>query len=661
MVAVEWIDKPSMDGCCPTQEETLAELERTAPNAPFLALGQTVFWDEPVKSLVALKSKELGYSRKFIAGVHDTDYFAKFKSNGLQRGYKALPHNDTTTKGLWSAAGEFSALFGSETIVTKESLLGAGAKLGRIQNQRPGYLDEITEAWGWRGVVSFDPMQRITAEKPTKLVFSELYDTFDWAIQTSLELIAGPHRSESELVADGLRQIACDVADEPSAKTLAGYYRALLPKMYDFAGSTPVDIDTTATTELLRFNKESVVSTRFDLPRLFLNPKTRELACRAYDESIAGAEMYPLDRFGIGALPFDLYIPGVGRGTLRLGTRGGVVMAPTPVGFSYKKAPASLEELAEILERRFGSDCVLVGKAVCLIGMLAREFVFVFHDGASSYVSRSRLMHQKLAAAGHKLELNPILRIRVEPWNSLTQCCAWFKLPPPLKRPFGVDELSGTSLSVRWKEVFTEQKKELARLKELRRPLDLIEHLNQSVGGQWNCLATQYRDFYSKLVELHSQVTQVKSQKAELVAHIKSLKFELQEIEKAKGQHWRDQIFEKSPLQSAWEQRAKFQEEIESKQAEIRLAKQEWQGLQSQQNSFVTSEDVKRIRLLRNNIAFEAELTRVRLIRDAIVASEGLAKAGHRPAAWWFPLVCPDGTWFRETARNAEFWLEQLN
>ena len=371
--------------------------------------------------------------------------------------------------------------------------------------------------------------------------------------------------------------------------------------------------------------------------------------------------MYTLDRFGVGALPFDLYIPGIGRGTLRLGTRGGVVMAPKPVGFSYKKAPETLEELAGIIEKRFGKECVLVGKAVCLIGMLAREFVFVFHDGASSYVKFSRDLHQKLAVAGYGLQLNPILRIRVEPWDSLTNCCAWFKLPPPLVRPFGGEELSGTSLSVRWREVYSEQKKELGRLKNLRRPLDLIEHLNQTVGGQWNCLATQYRDFHGQLIELYGQISELKSKKKDLNLTLRELRQECQQLEIAKGQHWRAKIFEKAPSQADLQKRASLEKEIADKREEIARAKQEWQGHQSQQDGLVTSESVKRIRLLRNNIAFEAELTRVRLTRDAIVASEGLAKAGHRPAAWWFPLVCPDGTWFRETAKNAEFRLEPLN
>jgi len=649
-----------MEGCCPTQELILAELETLAPGAPFLALGQTVFWDEPVKALVALKSQTAGYSRRFVAGVHDTDYFAKFHQKGQTKGFKAMPHNDTTTKGLWSAAGEFSALFGSETIVTRDALQAAGAKLGKIQAERPGYLDEITEAWGWRGIVSLSSEQNITAEKPLSPLFPELYDTFDWAIQTSLDLIAGPHRKESDQVAGALRSLVCDISDDRHSLTLASYFQRLLPEMYRITCGSDVDVDTTTTTELLKLNPTSASLPRFDLLRLFLDPQTRSIACKAYNEAISGTEIYGLDRFGVGALPFDLYVPGVGRGTLRLGSRGGLVMTPSPVGFSYKKAPTTPEELATILEKRFGPNCVLVGKAVTLIGMLAREFVFVFHEGASSYVRHSRTMHQKLGIAGHKLELHPILRVKLEPWDALNQCCAWFKLPPPFKRPFGAEEISACSLSARWREVQSVQKQVLVKLAGLRRPLDLIQYLDEAVGGQWKCLASQYVDLHNGMVDLNVKVAAVKLLKTKVVEKTKTAGKERIQAERASGEHWRAKIFEKQPTDAETLERQRLSSSVESAISSIQSLREEWRSLQAQQDEIVRSDEAQKGRLLRKNVAFEAELTRVRLLRDAIVASDGFERAGHRPAAWWFPLVCPDGSWFRETAKNAQFRLEHL-
>src|SRR5437879_840141 len=71
------VQKTEASPACTTLEEVLEELGRVAPTAPFLALGQTVLWDEPMKAGVALAAQALGKGRKLVGGVHDTDYFAK--------------------------------------------------------------------------------------------------------------------------------------------------------------------------------------------------------------------------------------------------------------------------------------------------------------------------------------------------------------------------------------------------------------------------------------------------------------------------------------------------------------------------------------------------------------------------------------------------------
>ena len=136
-----------------TQQTVLEELEHLAPGVPLLALGQTVFWDEPVKIGILHQLKKLGFQREFIAGIHDTDYFAKLSNAKGLEDYKALPHNDTTTKDLWSAALEFSSLFGSETVITKQIYNRFHLNLHRLESSFPDFLDRKTEAWGWRGIM----------------------------------------------------------------------------------------------------------------------------------------------------------------------------------------------------------------------------------------------------------------------------------------------------------------------------------------------------------------------------------------------------------------------------------------------------------------------------------------------------------------------------
>ena len=649
-----------MEDFCRSQNEALAELERTAPGAPFLALGQTVFWDEPLKAGVVQASRRLGYVRKFVSGVHDTDYFAKYAHDELKSGFAAMPHNDTTTKALWSAAGEFSALFGSETIVTREKLASAGGKVARVSSRRPGYLDEITEAWGWRGVVSYDRGLLTTAEKPMRRLFDTLYSTFEWAVATSLDCIAGEERERAEAASHSLKALVCDHADELDSLTLADYYQKLAPAMFDLVAGEELGIETTKTTTLLRFNSETCALPRFNLLALFLDPKTRSAACEAYDKAVEGAGMYTLDRFGAGAIPFDVFVPGVGRGTLRLGKRAGIVMTPEPVAFSYKKPVDTVQRLAEVLEAKFGPDVVVVGKAVVLPGMMSHEFVMVFHEGASSYVPITRAFLAGLADAGSKLELHPILRIRYEPWDAMVECKAWLRLPEPLRRPFGVDELSSESFAKRWRVVAQEQEELLGRLAELRRPLELIQFLDSNEGGQWSGLAAEYQGIHEGMASLHHKVGEIKARRAEVVAEFKSLKAERAAAEAEKGRHWRDRIFEKQPSDADLQRREELTNAVESVISRIAESRERWKAMAREQRALVTSDDTLKGSKRRQDIAFEAELMRMKLIRSAVIATEGLRNAGHRPSAWWFHVVSPSRRWYKATMKRAFYYLEPL-
>ncbi|MBS1708472.1 MAG: hypothetical protein JSS65_07085 [Armatimonadetes bacterium] len=649
-----------MEPDCRTRDTVFQELAERAPGAPFLALGQTVFWDEPMKSGVVLAARRAGDTRPFVAGVHDTDYFAKFASADGSVGFKALPHNDTTTRGLWSAAGEFSALFGSETVVTRDALSKAGARIAQVSAARPGYLDEVTEAWGWRGVVGLDSVSKVTAEKKLGPMFPELFRTFEWAVDTSLSMVAGPHRADAERARDRLVEMVCGASEAEQGQTLADFYERLLPMLYDLTAGRHVGVETSRTSRLLAFDRETVARPRFDLVRLFVDPSTRSMATKAYDDAVRGTEIYTLDRFGTGALPFDLIIPGVGRGTLRLGNRGGVVMTPDPVGFSFKKPLTSLEDLVDVIERRFGPGCVLVGKAVSLIGMLASEFVFVFHEGASSYVSVSRKFHQALAANGAQLKLNPVLRVRYEPWDAMTDCCTWIKLPEPLHRPFGVDELSAPSFAIRWREVYKEQVARLEKLSKARRTVDIMVLLEQALGGMWSCLASEYAQIHAKLSSLQGFVASAREDRKAVAARIRETKLQVNEIEAEKGRHWRDKVFEKQPSQEDLDRRSAYEHQVDQLCAQVNSLELEWKALLASQEESLASEDIAKAKRRRDSIALEAEIMRMTLVREAIVATDGLRKAAHRPSAWWFPLICPGGAWFNSTMDAAEMWLESV-
>lgn len=645
-------------GC--SVNEILERLDAVAPGVPLLALGQTVFWDEPMKAGLALAAAASSPSRPFIAGVHDTDYFAKAPRGIGVRGYTALPHNDTTTQNLWSAAAEFSTLFGGETVVTRDRLTQHGVSLGRLGHGRPGLMDELTEAWGWRGLAAAPDDDRIAAETPLHAVLGPLFDTLEWAVQSTLDCLTGPAQEAARRQADHLLSLVCEGTDEGAGDTLADYYERIVPGLYSFAAGEKVPLETTRTTELLAFNPRTCDRERFAILDLFLNPETRAAARHAYDRAVQGTEMYTLDRFGAGAVPFDVVIPGRGRGTLRVGTRGLLIMTPDILAVSYKRAPTNRQELAALLEERFGPGVTLVGKAVTLISLLAREFVFVFHEGASGYVSRSRTFHRYLAEAGHPQPVHPLVRVGYSTWEALDEVNAWFRLPEPLRRPFGADELSGVGFSARMGQVRERAYVLLDELKAIRSPRELVRYLERTQTKAWSCPAQRYDQVQSILGEMAKSVAERRAAKRQLVDQAHALAQETQAAARALGEHWRDAIFEKDPTPDDWARREELVAELKAKQAQVDATWSAWRQQQAELDAFTELPEIVEAKRTRDALVFEAELTRVRLIREAILATDGLARASHRPSAWWFPLVSPQGQWFRAVHRRARYRFEPL-
>lgn len=657
-----------MSGDCTVMsvEEALSLLQQQAPDAPFLALGQTVFWDEPMKAGLALASRRLGYERRFIAGVHDTDYFAKLPSGRRQPGkFQALPHNDTTTQGLWSAAGEFSSLFGSETVVTKADLHSGGLKFEKLLKKRPDFLDEATEAWGWRGIVALDDSPPITAELPLKQVFPTLKSTFVWALDASLACLSGEGRRTASHLADELRALVCDVYEDlfesrPNP-TLSELYRALIPPLYSFAANARIEPETTATTELLRFNTATANLPRFELVDFFASEETRRRACECYDDALHGGGQYELRRFGTGAIPFDLVVPGRGRGTVRVTRKAVIVMTPKPLFITLKKPLSSVADLAAAIERKLGPDCVLVGKAVTLIGMLAREFVFVFHEGASSYVRFSRKLHQCLETSfDTKLQLNPIFRLRYSAWDAMEVCCSWIRLPEPFQSPFGATEVCAPSISSRWRTVAKEQEALLERLAPLKRPVELLGFLESALGGSWKHLAEEYKALHDQLEIKTKDLLERRSRRLALYSKRRELKERRVALELASGEHWRNRIFEKTPTPEDMAERQRIQSDLAETIQKGHEIEAQIRSLMHQQRELSRDPEVLLTHERRRRIEVEAELARLKLIREAIISSRGMRGASHRPSAWWFRLVCPDGLWFRETVDSALCYLEPL-
>jgi hypothetical protein len=643
---------------CPSHRLIFEELERIAPGAPFLSLGQTAFWDEPMKAGVAMCSKEMGFNRPFVAGVHDTDYFAKHPGSKSKSGYLALPHNDTTTKDLWSAAGEFSAIFGSETVITKEILQKSGVRIGTILRQREGVLHDATEAYGWRGVAFAGDQTPVIAETKFSGLRDVLLQTLDWAIDTTVGAVPGCQGKIMCERAEVLRKLACDASDEAENGSLSDYYQAVIPKIFEFVSGRDLGLDVTATTQLLNFNTQTSGKSRFKIVELFVNPGSRDQAKSAYNDALRGGEIYTLDRFGSWAIPFDLVVPGHGRGTIRVAPKAVIIMTPQPLFITTKKPVTNIHELAQAIEGKFGQNCTLVGKAVSLIGMLASEFVFIFHEGASGYVHYSRDFHQKLGDFAPKL--NPILRVKYSTWDALAECRQWLKMPTPFVQPFGAEEMSTESFAGRWSMVVLEQQKLLKDLSTIRRPLDLANYLAQNSGASWSDIADRYKKLHAQLENLHQQLTEIKQRKQSALKNWRDAKQDVDAAQHAQGRHWREFIFEKNPSPKEEQDRENLIAEVKRLSEVAKEKLLAYQVIQTEQDILVRSQEVIKAHEQRRDLELELELKRLKLVRQAVTVTKGLVKSGLRPSAWWFPLLCPDGGWFRATTATAEYYLESI-
>lgn len=611
-----------------------------------------------MKAGIALSLAEGDRCRRFVAGVHDTDYFAKLPGTKGDRRYVAVEHDDFETRDLWSAAAEFSVLFGGETVVTREAFAAGGLKLGRVARERSDALRQATAAWGWRGVVEMGGEARVSSATPLQPVLGTLLDTLDWAIETTLASVAGK-ASLSHERADELRTLACDMAE--SADTLASYYLELAPRLYDFVAGRPTGIEATTTSRLLTFCPETCGLPRFELLDLFLRPETAERAREAYDGVVAHTEVYPLARFGSGAIPFDLVVPGRGRGTVRVAPRTVIVMTPEPIFIDTPEPVRGVADLASAVRGALGEDVCLVGKAITLVAMLSREFVMVFHEGASGYLKHTKTLLRAFDAAGIGLPVNPLLRVRYEPWDAMAHIDSWLRLPEPFRAAFGAEEIAAPSFAARWRSVVAEQRALMQTLRGLTSPIDLIRFLATRHSSSWESLAQEYEALRGRLDALHHEVQALRAAKSTALASWRDAKRRRSEAEVALGRHWRERIFEREASAEDHRHRTELRAQVDAIAAEAAGALKQWRELRDRQDALVRSDAVRKVHERRRAIELEAELERMAILRAAVVVTDGLVRAGHRPSAWWFPLVSPDRRWFHEATCRAHYEVEPLH
>ena len=415
--------------------EALAALDRVAPGVGLVAFGQTAFWDEPMKAALAAETE-----RPMMVGIHGLDYFSRLRECLPGGEWQVVARNDGSLREAWIAAGELSALFGAEAGPTRQVLTEAGVGMsgGSGEAGFDAATDEATSSWGWRGIVQNKLRSYVVCETPVAEMAGALRELLGWGFGETAKVLADARarRHVRRLLAHFLGEIDRFVAEEPGGGVCAFFKRVFAETYCRLLGSVPENVRIASTLEVFRFSPQTARLGRFGLVRSFLCGRTAETARAAYDAAVAGTATQGLASFGPEATPFDVYVPGRGRGTLHVGGDRVRVDFARPVTLALRRPLRGLCALAETLADGLGGEVALVGKALVLPVMLAGEFVNVLHETGSAYLPRTRRMLQALTAAGVRLRLYPVLRVRLRTWDMLRGCKAEFGLPRHLAESF---------------------------------------------------------------------------------------------------------------------------------------------------------------------------------------------------------------------------------
>ncbi len=463
---------------------------------------------------------------------------------------------------------------------------------------------------------------------------------------------------------------------------LSDLYQTLLPRFYELLlGAPPADFQATSSITLFQFNCQTYQKPRFDLIGLFLNPKTRRIAREAYSKAVAGSGIYTLDAFGAGAIPFDLVIPGVGRGTIRLTPASLVVeTSPQPTVLWTDQPVQTLEQLAALTEERFGPDVALVGKAVTLADMIAAEHLVVFHETASGYTSRTQAMNARMAEHGLPLTLYPIVRLTYPTWDALAAVPAatTFHLPAHLAAAFGVETISANDFAARWREAVAASRELLCQSREIPSARTLLKYLEGRNGQCWCDKLDEYEQALKTLREVAAHSETLRGRMDEHELELSVWQKEREDLERRKGEDWRHNLqplIHKRDAAADVREAARFQSQI-GRQTAIRahafdepidVARERIAATRSmlaefrrQRRLLERGPEASAARARIAEITREAQMARLDLVRNAYLTVESLEHTQLRPTAWWLPLVDPTGAWFEAIAAGTQARLEEL-
>ena len=245
---------------------------------------------------------------------------------------------------------------------------------------------------------------------------------------------------------------------------------------------------------------------------------------------------------GEGALPFNVYAPGRGRGTLRVGPAFVAVDFRQPVQWPLAEPVRDVRRLAALLEDALGGGVALLGKALVLPAMLSAEFVMVFDETGSAYLPRTQQMLAAMRESGVRVRVNPILRMRLRTWDSLSVCGAALRLPEHLAQAFGKPALDCKEFSRRWRSAVKEQQRLLRELKGVPGACDLVRYLGHDQHDVWFRRLRQCAEANALLLKIQRQADALRHKALDLRAREDSAVAEIRMLETRRGAMNRERI-----------------------------------------------------------------------------------------------------------------------
>ncbi|HHV80061.1 TPA: hypothetical protein GXX44_00065 [bacterium] len=600
-------------------EEIINEIKERYPEVPFLALGQTVLWDEPTKIALKYWFDKLYPEAKFTFGVHNTDYFAKSPLSSKEDAYLLVTHNDNSTRDLWASTLEISRPFGSEIHPTIRFFRECNIPLDVITpvDRRSEFLDEITSCWGWMSVVKSGTRSIVACDVKLRDVLDRITELITWGTCGARDLIG--EKGYIKDFCDDIRGFILDYADKNPSSTITDLFKELYKWFWEkLLGYMPQNVELSSSVELFRFNTDTYKLPRFSILELFIDPSTREICKEIYNKTVETSGIYTLDKFGFGAIPFDLVIPGRERGTICIQPRTLLIEGEELIRIPLERPVESLKDLTEVLERNFGKDVAIVGKAVPLLSMIRSEFILVFNERGSGYYDLTLKMERLLEENGINLRFYPILRLRYKTWDVLDRIDEEINLPEYMRLAFKKDSVSSGELSLKWKDTVDEEEKLIYKLSATRKPREIMKLLEERTGGHWG----------EKLLLYNSLKDEIISKRKPIEANwekVRSLKDRLKET--------RD-MFERRVLTG-----------------EIRRLRDETWRMEK-------AEEIKELRRKIKEIELEVEMAKLNILRSAFLVKENLPYTNFRPSAWWFIAMDPTREWFKGVIETLEVYTE---